>query len=748
MPKIIIVCYNQYNKNIRFWRKYMKCNKCGHDNISGVNFCNGCGSKIEIIKTKNIVLNKKFLILIPVLIVAGILLYILLAKTSVIKNLGSDKSVYSSSQNIRVKETYGYFYIDKNGQRINNQIYQWASAFMNDYALVSFGKDTENFYIIDKNGEIVKTIKDNDRQFILSAENEVFILGGILYNNKLKALTTDTLNVSVNDYGILKFYDTTSSEYGILDKKGKEILRRTSDFVYQMGEDIGNDKYLKNQYCILNDAYNKIYQVLNCKTGKVIIENNKYNYKRLNKGEFYYNTGVASAIYFLISDDKAILSEKTELNYLYDGLVMYKDKSSNGYAYYNLMSNKEMTRSEWDSKKYPANASSYKDFSEEIGSIFVNGDEVISNADRIYWPNDELSNYIEEKTNKRIFIYQDESGVIHVYDLKAKKNIYTFDKKYDDISLETKFEFPFFRVKNRNGDQEYYNVLTNKNIKLQNSTFDYIDYNSIIVTLKTGETVCINADLKQIYTIKDTDDTRDSTVIPDKSISKTDADSDINISIKFSLTAFSKENPLYFFLIISITALSTIGLMLIFVKAGRNGWKAIIPVYNIYTYLQILALPKIFIVLMFIPGVNFYILYIMSDALAMKFDKGKLFSMFIFLLPPIAFLYLGLSKDQYMPYYEEPNETQDSASEILRRTMTMAPPISVQNSKTEYSSEKTEVLNFDDIITNDPEQTQAPQTLSSNPNTLQNSGFKICAKCGTKIKATEPACFICGSKFE
>ena len=46
----------------------------------------------------------------------------------------------------------------------------------------------------------------------------------------------------------------------------------------------------------------------------------------------------------------------------------------------------------------------------------------------------------------------------------------------------------------------------------------------------------------------------------------------------------------------------------IFVKAGEEGWKCLIPIYNIIILLKIVGRPWWWLLLMFIPFVNFVIL--------------------------------------------------------------------------------------------------------------------------------------------
>ena len=80
----------------------------------------------------------------------------------------------------------------------------------------------------------------------------------------------------------------------------------------------------------------------------------------------------------------------------------------------------------------------------------------------------------------------------------------------------------------------------------------------------------------------------------------------------------------------------------IFVKAGKPGWAAIVPVYNVLIELEITHLPWWFLLLMFVPLANFVILIFIMLALAKVFGKstafglGLIFLSFIF-IPILAF---------------------------------------------------------------------------------------------------------------
>lgn len=89
--------------------------------------------------------------------------------------------------------------------------------------------------------------------------------------------------------------------------------------------------------------------------------------------------------------------------------------------------------------------------------------------------------------------------------------------------------------------------------------------------------------------------------------------------------------PMIIGLLVSVLIIA--GMWKMFTKAGRPGWAAIIPIYNIIVLLEIVGRPIWWIVLMLIPLVNFIVWIILSIDLAKSFGKGTGFGI------GLAFLY-------------------------------------------------------------------------------------------------------------
>lgn len=88
----------------------------------------------------------------------------------------------------------------------------------------------------------------------------------------------------------------------------------------------------------------------------------------------------------------------------------------------------------------------------------------------------------------------------------------------------------------------------------------------------------------------------------------------------------------------------------VFVKAGKPGWAAIIPFYNLYILLKIGGKPGWWLLLFFIPFVNLYALFSMSIAVAKRFNRSTMFGIFLLgFLQFIGYMILGFGGSTYTP---------------------------------------------------------------------------------------------------
>jgi Family of unknown function (DUF5684) len=96
-----------------------------------------------------------------------------------------------------------------------------------------------------------------------------------------------------------------------------------------------------------------------------------------------------------------------------------------------------------------------------------------------------------------------------------------------------------------------------------------------------------------------------------------------------------------------IALLVIVAMWKVFTKAGRPGWAAIIPIYNIYVWCKIVGRPGWWVILMLIPLVNIIVGIMVCIDMAKSFGKGVGFGIGIALLGIIFLPILGFGSAQY-----------------------------------------------------------------------------------------------------
>ena len=86
----------------------------------------------------------------------------------------------------------------------------------------------------------------------------------------------------------------------------------------------------------------------------------------------------------------------------------------------------------------------------------------------------------------------------------------------------------------------------------------------------------------------------------------------------------------------------------IFTKAGKPGWAAIIPIYNLVVLMEIVGRPLWFIILFFIPLVNVVAAFLLCVDLALSFGKDMIYGVLIFFFSLIMLLVLGFGDARYV----------------------------------------------------------------------------------------------------
>lgn len=219
---------------------------------------------------------------------------------------------------------------------------------------------------------------------------------------------------------------------------------------------------------------------------------------------------------------------------------------------------------------------------------------------------------------------------------------------------------------------------------------------------------------------------------------------------------------------------------IVYKKAGIPGWKSIIPIYNIFVLFELANVRKWMFLLLFIPILNLYILYIIYTSLAKRLGKGKVFGILLVFLPFIAFPILAFTKSSLksmymnieeefkmeqtplvegpieplgaMPDIEEDDDILFEEESIPTSFNEMTPDMVTSNivapTLSEPYLEPIEALNPIHVV--DPLTAQQKvQHIEEEKEVYPDVDiYKTCPNCGTKVEPSATACFLCGKRFE
>lgn len=112
-------------------------------------------------------------------------------------------------------------------------------------------------------------------------------------------------------------------------------------------------------------------------------------------------------------------------------------------------------------------------------------------------------------------------------------------------------------------------------------------------------------------------------------------------------TAIGAGIGIFLLIYLAVIVLMIASFWKIFTKAGKPGWAAIVPIYNLVVLLEIVGRPVWWIVLLLIPLVNFVILILLCMDLAKSFGQGAGFGIGLLLLGPIFYPILAFGSSTY-----------------------------------------------------------------------------------------------------
>ena len=502
----------------------MDCPKCGTKNTKESKFCVKCGNDMTKTKSKKSQTvadvnlnnkktnNKKIFIIIAAVIVVAIVAFIL------IKKLGGDlpknvSSIFNPDQPILVEKDDKYGYINSDGKFIIDPVYESASSFNGDFAVVKSivtkeGVELTLYQVIDKKGNVNATSEYASNIKYIS-DGDVWIINDQLYNGSLKKISKDGIKVSYEDGNYLKWVNSSKKTGGIMTLSGKV----TYTYEFADGESyIGidpseNDVTLTENYCRIT-IENEKYGIVNCDTGKVVYnytdkyisveDDNIFEVKEKDTYSFI-------SIMYIQNDKLAYQSSSSEVDLkYYSGYVQIRDAEkdySERYSYYDIKSGKVVNEkpssssqssdiSEWE------NLTGLKKFSCDTGKGLMEGEKVLLSCeyDDVNFFGILLYQYLE--SDKKEYVMAEKDDKTFIINLKNGKTVAEFNSSsVYDSNYST---FVYYKDESTN-KKVVYNLITGKTYTTDND--NNINLYSNYVTIKENNKLnYYNIDLKLIYT--------------------------------------------------------------------------------------------------------------------------------------------------------------------------------------------------------------------------------------------------------
>jgi hypothetical protein len=116
----------------------------------------------------------------------------------------------------------------------------------------------------------------------------------------------------------------------------------------------------------------------------------------------------------------------------------------------------------------------------------------------------------------------------------------------------------------------------------------------------------------------------------------------------YTTTSSSASEPLQNLFGLAVLAVLLVSLWKLFTKAGKPGWAALIPFYNMIVLLQIVGRPIWWFVLLLVPLVNIIFSIIVAHDTSKAFGRGVGTTLLLIFLPFIGYPLLAFGSATYV----------------------------------------------------------------------------------------------------
>ena len=188
---------------------------------------------------------------------------------------------------------------------------------------------------------------------------------------------------------------------------------------------------------------------------------------------------------------------------------------------------------------------------------------------------------------------------------------------------------------------------------------------------------------------------------------------------------------------LAIYVLAIIGFWKMFEKAGEPGWKALIPIYNLYILFKIAWGNGILFLLLFVPAANFIILIMLQFKVARAYGQGDAYAFGLIFLPYIFYLVLGFGDSEYVGPDGNPTQAQAPVYVVNNYNYNGA------SAQTDFQSQQ--VPQQQPEFQQRPQPQPQPQPQGRVVANVDQEEYRYCVHCGKQIKKTAKFCKYCGN---
>lgn len=464
----------------------------------------------EKIKSKKSLLIIVIAVILAILLVVGFVIY--KKSNSSIQN--SELAKYSDSSSlIGVKKDGKYGYINMNGDFVVKPLYEEVLDYNDKYVVVKSsasvtGDKSEVYQLIDFDGN-VKMSSDSMYGFIYNEEYKTWLANGAIYDNNLKRITNDDIDVSLATTGFYSWTNKSKTEGGIIRADGKITFtykfENKNNTSIDVKAPISGDEEIKEKYCIVNILYDK-YGVVNCNTGKIVYDFSSKKISTISNNIFsVYDGSYSNKVLTFYAQNDKIMYQSTYKNasiFYKSGYININDE--NGSLYYDTKNGEKLEKrpSVFDNllgksdKEEFSEFTGITEFSCDKGKVNLKkNDKELLSCEWSEFDYIDINLYKYLLSNNKNYILAIKDDKYYIVDIDKNKIISEFDTHYfsSDSSL-----FVFY-IDSNSIKRVIYSWLNGNKIELSEDS-SYERFSNYVTVTENGKTKYYNSNLKLIYT--------------------------------------------------------------------------------------------------------------------------------------------------------------------------------------------------------------------------------------------------------